>query len=102
MGYIFNFEPSYLFRFRLRKTVYLFSVLMKKFIKHILFFLILSFLFFELIVRIFDLTNDVPKRNLIQEKYQVYKKNQLGIYKDAEWKVNEFGFLGLCEIGVIG
>ena len=72
---------------------------MKKFIKHILFFLILSFLFFELIVRIFDLTNDVPKRNLIQEKYQVYKKNQLGIYKDAEWKVNEFGFLGLCEIG---
>ena len=47
---------------------------MKKFIKHILFFLVLSFLFFELIVRIFDLTNDVPKRNLIQEKYQVYKK----------------------------
>ena len=71
---------------------------MKKFIRHILFILILSFLFFEFALRAFNLTNDVPKRNLLQNRYQVYRKSQEGIYKNAKWVVNDYGFLGLSDI----
>ena len=71
---------------------------MKKFLIIIPFFLSVNFILFELTVRIFNLTNDVPQRNLIDGQYQLYKNNQEGVYKNARWKVNDFGFLGLSDI----
>ncbi len=71
---------------------------MKKFLKKISIFLVVNLILFELTVRLFDLTNDVPQRNLLEKRYQVYKKNQKGIYKNAKWEVNDFGFLGLTDV----
>jgi len=71
---------------------------MKKFLIIIPVFLSVNFILFELTVRIFNLTNDVPQRNLIDGQYQLYKNNQEGVYKNARWKVNDFGFLGLSDI----
>tara|TARA_B100001059_G_C17690923_1_gene504889 strand:+ start:104 stop:1006 length:903 start_codon:yes stop_codon:yes gene_type:complete len=71
---------------------------MKKFLIIIPVFLSVNFILFELTVRIFNLTNDVPQRNLIDGQYQLYKNNQEGVYKNARWKVNAFGFLGLSDI----
>jgi len=75
---------------------------MKKFLKKILVFIITTLLLFELTVRLFNLTNDVPQRNLLDNRYQVYKKNQKGIYNNAKWEVNDFGFLGLSDIDYEG
>ena len=71
---------------------------MKKFLKNILVFIIVTLLLFESTVRLFNLTNDVPQRNLLDNRYQVYKKNQKGIYKNTKWEVNDFGFLGLSDV----
>ena len=71
---------------------------MKKFLKKILVFIIVTLSLFESTVRLFNLTNDVPQRNLLDNRYQVYKKNQKGIYKNTKWEVNDFGFLGLSDV----
>lgn len=69
---------------------------MKKFIKHIFIVLSASLIFFEIILRVFHLTNDVPRRK-IENNLQTYKLNQEGYYKGAKWKVNNFGFLGFDD-----
>ena len=69
---------------------------MKKFIKHIFIVLSASLIFFEIILRVFHLTNDVPRRK-IENNLQTYKLNQEGYYKGAKWKVNDYGFLGFDD-----
>ena len=69
---------------------------MKKFLKHIFIALSASLIFFEVLLRVFHLTNDVPRRK-IENNLQSYKINQEGYYKGAKWKVNNFGFLGFDD-----
>ena len=75
---------------------------MKKFLNKILIFLVVNIILFELTVRLFNLTNDIPQRNLIDDRFQIYKKNQKGVFKNAKWEVNDFGFLGLSDIDYEG
>lgn len=69
---------------------------MKKFLKHIFITLSASLIFFEIMLRVFQLTNDVPRRK-IENNLQTYKPNQEGYYKGAKWMVNDFGFLGFDD-----
>ena len=67
-------------------------------IKKIIFFSIICFIFIEIIVRIFNLTNDIPQRKIDINGLQTYVENQNGYFNGNQWKVNKYGFIGLSEI----
>ena len=52
------------------------------------------FIIFEILIRCFNLTNDVPSEELIEDGLQSFIPFQKGIYNDNKWMVNEYGFLG--------
>lgn len=67
-------------------------------IKKIVFFTIICFIFIELIIRSFNLTNDIPQRKIDINGLQTYVENQNGYFDGNQWKVNKYGFIGLSEI----
>ena len=67
---------------------------MKKFILRLFFLTATLFLIFEILIRIFKLTNDVPSRRIDDVGLQSFIPLQKGIYENNRWEVNEYGFLG--------
>ena len=51
---------------------------MKRFIIKIIKYSIVVLILFEIVVRLFTLTNDVPQRDLDENGLQVFQKNQEG------------------------
>lgn len=54
----------------------------------------------EIYIRVFRLVPDIPERKIDKYGIQRYKPFQTGYYTKAKtkWGVNEFGWLGTCEI----
>jgi hypothetical protein len=71
---------------------------MKRFIIKIIKYSIVVLILFEIVVRLFTLTNDVPQRDLDENGLQVFQKNQEGKSNGHKWRVNSSGFLGHDEV----
>ena len=71
---------------------------MKRFIIKIIKYSIAALILLEIVVRLFTLTNDVPKRDVDENGLQVFQKNQEGQSHGHKWKVNGNGFLGNNDI----
>ncbi|MDG2397253.1 MAG: hypothetical protein P8M03_06330 [Flavobacteriaceae bacterium] len=70
---------------------------MKKLLKKILMFILLIISGSEIIIRSFNLTNDIPHRKIDKIGLQNYIVGQKGVFNKNKWKVNENGFLGLDD-----
>ena len=63
-------------------------------------FMIVIFILFEIVIRVFHLTPDIPQREIV-DGVQKYKPHQSGYFNansTEKWKINEFGWPGLSNI----
>ncbi|MGB3151923.1 MAG: hypothetical protein WBB27_14795, partial [Maribacter sp.] len=69
---------------------------MKKFIKNIIFFLVILFILGEIISRFLHLSSDIPRRTIDENGIQKYIPNQAGFWVGGthEWKINKLGWPG--------
>ena len=69
---------------------------MKKFLKQLLYFLLVGVVVGEVVLRVFNLTIDTPKLYQGKNKIIRYAPNQEGNYQNAghRWKINEYGYSG--------
>jgi hypothetical protein len=73
---------------------------MIKFLKKIVFYLVLLIFILELIIRAFRLTPDIPQRTISLNGIQKYKTNQTGYFNSKskeKWLINEFGWAGVAQ-----
>ncbi|MDY0289152.1 MAG: hypothetical protein RBR15_10045 [Sphaerochaeta sp.] len=80
---------------------------MKKFIYRTCIFLILLFIFSEILIRLLNVVSDIPERYVDEYGVQRYIPEQNGRYDRIKWKTNEYGWIGLSEtegevISIIG
>lgn len=83
---------------------------MSKFLLRIFILIAMVYCCGEIIVRVYRLTPDIPRRLIDNSGIQRYKPGQSGYYakSDHKWNVNDFGWLGVAEInydktiGIIG
>jgi len=71
---------------------------MNNFILKIFLYLLATLFISEFLIRIMKLTNEVPHRKINPIGLQTYISNQQGYFNNNNWKVNDFGFLGLSDI----
>ncbi len=73
---------------------------MIKFIRTLLLFSLLFCLITEIIIRVFRLTSDVPRRRIDSSGIQDYIPNQAGYFKNAKekWVVNKYGWTGVSDL----
>ncbi len=69
---------------------------MKRFIKHIVVFLLLAVIIGEVVVRMTHAMSDIPQRTIDDYGIQKYFPNQDGYWKggDHKWVINEMGWPG--------
>lgn len=69
---------------------------MKKFLKNIVLFLIISIVFGEVIVRMTHAVSDIPQRTIDEYGIQKYLPNQEGYWRKGEhkWFINKLGWPG--------
>jgi hypothetical protein len=73
---------------------------MIKFLKKIVFYLVLLIFILELIIRAFRLTPNIPQRTISSNGIQKYKTNQTGYFNSKskeKWLINEFGWAGVAQ-----
>ena len=73
---------------------------MIKFLKKIVFYLVLLIFILELIIRIFRLTPEIPQRTISSNGIQKYKTNQTGYFNSQskeKWLINEFGWAVVAQ-----
>ncbi|TDQ29069.1 hypothetical protein [Zeaxanthinibacter enoshimensis] len=75
---------------------------MRKYLLNILIFFFCAWILGEIIIRVFHLVPDIPKRIIEPEMgLQIYEPGQSGYYTMAEekWKVNQHGWVGVANSG---
>lgn len=73
---------------------------MKLFLLKVSFFLATLVITFEIIIRIMNLTPDIPQRVIINN-IQKYKVGQSGMFSrnsTEKWRINEYGWPGIAEL----
>lgn len=70
---------------------------MKTFLYRTISFLVLLFIFSEILIRVLNLVPDIPERYVDKYGIQRYKPDQSGRYDRIKWTTNEYGWIGVSE-----
>ena len=73
---------------------------MKKFLTNITILILVNLLVFEVLIRFFHLTPDIPQREIVDgiQKYIPYQSGYFNKQSTEKWEINEFGWPGLSRI----